>query len=98
MFVACWRLEFHREILNALSEPKLAPVEVLADLLAFFCNRAILVALQFGCARASKMMNSRNSVNALFLRSGIAPLHHDVSEKDLNLGLFRKAAPLDDGS
>lgn len=25
----------------------------------------------------------------------MAPLHHDVSEKDLNLGLFQEAARLD---
>lgn len=41
------------------------------------------------------MMDFRNSVNVLFLRRGIALLHHDVSEKDLNLGLFQEAARVD---
>jgi len=34
------------------------------------------------------MMVSRQSVKQFLLRSGMALLHHDVSEKELNLGLF----------
>jgi len=71
------------QIVHGRRAPELARGEVLADFLLVFRDRPACSARPKACL----VVPGKGGVIALLLKSGIALSHHDVSKKDLDLGL-----------